>query len=261
MRRQFDDVAGQGGVENGPTIRAYRKALDILGERTDADIKLLSIPGIRHKTITDYAITTVENRFDAMLVMDVEEKNELNNFITSSNGLVNVGNTITRFQQRNLDSSFAAAYFPDVRLRDTRTNEIMTVPPSVAVMGAFSLNDTIGHPWFAPAGFTRGALLNVLEVDTILNQENLDNLYEADINPITSYVGTGPIVWGQKTLLKAQSSLDRVNVRRLLIDIRRKVKKIADTILFEPNREATLARFSAAVNPVLATIQHTARLR
>jgi hypothetical protein len=257
VRREFDDVSGQGGVENGPTIRAYRKALDILGDRSDADIKLLTIPGQRHPAVVDYAIDTVENRFDAMLIMDIEQKDSADTFVTASNiQLVDVTNTVRRFGDRNLDSSFAAAYFPDVRLQDTTTSEEMTVPPSVAVLGAFALNDTIGHPWFAPAGFTRGVLSNVLDMSVKLNQSNLDVLYETDINPINQYPGSsGPVVWGQKTLLKAQSALDRVNVRRLLIDVRRKVKRIADRILFEPNRASTLARFSAAVNPILAQIQ------
>jgi len=96
----------------------------------------------------------------------------------------------------------------------------------------------------------------VIESQVKLNRSNLDTLYEADINPITSFPqSAGVIVFGQKTLLAAQSSLDRVNVRRLLIDIRRKVRKVANTILFEPNRAATLARFSAAVSPILTRIQ------
>jgi phage tail sheath protein FI len=169
---------------------------------------------------------------------------------------VDVGNTVRRFADRNLDTSFAAAYFPDLRLRDLNTSEEMTVPPTVGVLGAFSLNDSIGHPWFAPAGFTRGALKEVIELSVELNQDNLDDLYDTDINPINKYAGSeNAMVWGQKTLLKVQSSLDRVNVRRLLIDIRRKVKKIADRILFEPNRASTLARFSAQVNPILSQIQ------
>jgi len=114
----------------------------------------------------------------------------------------------------------------------------------------------VAYPWFAPAGFTRGALKDVIESQVKLSRNNLDALYDADINPITSFPDTdGTVIFGQKTLLAAASSLDRVNVRRLLIDIRRKVRKIADTFLFEPNRESTLARFSAAVNPVLQRIQ------
>ena len=158
--------------------------------------------------------------------------------------------------ERNLNTSFGAAYYPDVVMQDPTTLTNVVAPPTVAVLGAFALNDTVAHPWFAPAGFTRGALPRVLETQVKLNRTNLDDLYEVDINPLTSFPDSnGVVVFGQKTLLAAQSALDRVNVRRLLIEVRRRVRRIANTILFEPNRETTLARFSAAVNPVMQQIQ------
>ena len=256
VRREFDDVTNQGGLL-GPTLSAYRKAIDILGERADVDIQLLAIPGLRHPSITDYASDAVKSRFDAFYIMDIEEKDSDNKFVTASDKqLTEVGNTTRRFSDRNLDTSFAAAYFPDVRLNDEGTQTILTVPPTVSVLGAFALNDNVGHPWFAPAGFTRGALSQVLNVAVNLNQKNLDDLYSTDINPIQKYPDTqGPVIYGQKTLLKAQSALDRINVRRLLIEVRRRVRAVGDTILFEPNRAETLARFSAAVNPILKQIQ------
>jgi phage tail sheath protein FI len=253
-RREMTDDSAQGGKE-GPTIAAYRKAIDVMEEKSDVDIQLLAVPGQRHEAITDYAIDSVEARFDALFIMDIEEKDNIGSFITGSTQIPNVSNTVTRFEARNLDSSFAAAYYPDVVMVDPVTNTNIVCPPSVAVLGAFSRNDAVAHPWYAPAGFSRGSL-NVIESQVKLNRANLDALYEADINPITSFPqSSGVIVFGQKTLLAAQSSLDRVNVRRLLIDIRRKVRKVANTILFEPNRAATLARFSAAVTPILTRIQ------
>ena len=255
-RREFGEAANQGGVK-GPTIAAYRKAIDVMEEKADVEIQLLAIPGIRHPSVTDFAIDSVETRFDAMLIMDIEEKDQNNEFVTGSNKqLTNVTYTVNNFESRNLDSSFAAAYFPDVVITDPNTGGNVKCPPSVAVLGAFSLNDSVSHPWFAPAGFTRGALNTVLESQVKLKRANLDALYEADINPITSFPHTpGVVVFGQKTLQAAQSALDRVNVRRLLIDIRRRVKKIANSLLFEPNRVDTLARFSNLVNPVLQQIQ------
>lgn len=255
-RREFGETANQGGVE-GPTISSFRKAVDVMEEKADVEIQILAIPGLRHPSITDYAIDSVENRFDAMLLMDIEEKDQNNEFVTgSSDQLTNVTYTVNNFESRNLDSSFAAAYFPDVVITDPATNSNVQCPPSVAVLGAFSLNDSVSHPWFAPAGFTRGALSTVLESQVKLKRANLDALYEADINPITAFPHTpGVVVFGQKTLQAAQSALDRVNVRRLLIDIRRRVKKIANGLLFEPNRVDTLARFSNLVNPVMQQIQ------
>jgi phage tail sheath protein FI len=213
---------------------------------------------MRHTSVTDYAIAAVENRFDALYIMDVEEKDQTDKFITGSLDLQrpSVQYTINEFANRNLDTSFAAAYYPDVVMQDPATRTNVVVSPSVAVLGAFALNDTVAHPWFAPAGFSRGALPRVLETQVKLNRSNLDDLYEVDINPLTSFADTnGVVVFGQKTLLASQSALDRVNVRRLLIEVRRRVRRIANTFIFEPNRESTLARFSAAVNPALQQIQ------
>jgi phage tail sheath protein FI len=206
--------------------------------------------------ITDYAIDATERRFDALFVMDIEEKDSVDAFITSSAQNVNVANTVSRVAARSLDSSFAAAYFPDVVIVDPTTRTNVQCPPSVSVLGAFSLNDRVAHPWFAPAGFTRGALKSVIESQVKLNRNNLDDLYTVDINPITAFAHSpGVVIFGQKTLQAAQSALDRVNVRRLLIDVRRKVRGVANTLLFEPNREDTLARFSSAVTPILTQIQ------
>jgi phage tail sheath protein FI len=194
--------------------------------------------------------------------MDIVEKDNLNNDIKYTTERPHVSNTVTNFKNRALDNNFAAAYFPDVTMQDPNTRTNLVVPPSVVVLGAMALNDRLGHPWFAPAGFTRGAIGNrAIEAKVRLNQADMDVLYDANINPIAAFDGSGgPVVWGQKTLQTAASALDRVNVRRLLIEIRRQVRDIAQTILFEPNRAATLARFTAAVTPRLQRIQAQAGL-
>lgn len=251
VKREQDEDAGV----NSNTIVAYKKAVDIMASKTDVDIQLLAIPGIRHTSVTDHAIQKVEERFDALYIMDIEETDQTNTYITSSAQKPNVAYTVNQFKNRGLDSSFAAAYFPDVTVTDPSTQALVQAPPSVAVLGAYAFNDAVAHPWFAPAGFNRGALNSVEVASVKLNRTNLDDLYEADINPIVEFPGTGITIWGQKTLQAANSALDRINVRRLLIDVRRKVKNIANTLLFEPNREETLDRFNALVNPILQRIQ------
>ncbi len=253
-KRELDDEINQGGT-SGPTVSAYRKAVDIMASTSDVDIQLLTIPGIRHESVVDYAIDAVEGRFDAMLIADIEERDQFNTVITSSAQSPHVSNTVTAFKNRALDSSFAAVYFPDVTLEDPDTGGLVAVPPSVVTLGAYALNDRIGHPWFAPAGFTRGVLNSVETTNVALNRENLDDLYDADINPLAKYPGRTLSIWGQKTLQAAPSALDRVNVRRLLIDVRRKVRGVANTLLFEPNRTETLERFSSLVNPILQSVQ------
>ena len=243
-----------GGPE-GPTTAAFRKGLDILAEKSDVDIQILATPGMRTAGITDYAIDKTEDRFDALYIMDMPVYDTSDKLVTTASQEASVSNTAQNLSNRNLDTSFAATYFPDLVIQDGSNNVV--APPSVAVLGALSLNDSVAHPWYAPAGFARGALSSTIETAVKLNRTNMDVLYESDINPITSFPQTGAsvIVFGQKTMLQAQSSLDRVNVRRLLIDVRRKVRTVANTILFEPNREATLARFSSLVNPILGRIQ------
>lgn len=243
------------GGPAGSTTAAFRKGLDILAEKSDVDVQLLATPGLRTAGITDYAIDKTEERFDALYIMDMPSYDHSQNLVTTSAQETSVNYTSQKLADRNLDTSFAAAYFPDLVIKDGDNNVV--APPSVAVLGALSLNDKVAHPWYAPAGFARGALASTIETAVKLNRTNMDTLYETDINPITSFPQTGEsvIVFGQKTLLQSQSALDRVNVRRLLIDVRRKVRTVANQILFEPNRESTLARFSSLVNPILGRIQ------
>lgn len=253
----------------GPNVRAYAKALDIMKNTTNVDLQLLAIPGIRHPIVSNAAVDAVEERFDALYIMDIEQVDSDGNLVTDDDQLPSVTETADDLANRALDTSFAAAYFPDILMEDPNTLTNLFVPPSVQVLGALALNDAVGHPWFAPAGFTRGALPTALEARVKLSKANMDELYDVDINPLVAFPGNvqtgtnptgGVVVWGQKTLQQAASALDRVNVRRLLIDIRRQVREIANTILFEPNREATLARFSAAVTPRLQRIQALAGL-
>jgi phage tail sheath protein FI len=239
-------------------VASVRKAIDIMAEKADVDIQLLVTPGFRHENITDYAIDAVEQRFDALYIMDIEEKDDTATFVTSSAQIVGLSDTISRFKGRSLDSSFAAAYFPDVIIRNSEDGTYVRCPPSVAVLGAYGLNDALGAPWFAPAGFSRGHLESVKETQVKLEDSNLDDLYSADINSLISRPGSsrGVVIFGQKTLKAAAGSLDRINVRRLLINIRRQVRVIArDTLFPDTSLSETLANFSAAVTPLLSQIQ------
>lgn len=263
VKADFDFSATRGGAA-GPNVASWRKAVDIMKNVVSCDVMLLALPGIRHPIVTDYTTVATEERFDALYIMDIEEYDQNGSFILSGSQQPSVANTAAEFRDRAIDSSFAAAYYPDVVVTDPNTKTNVVVPPSVVVMGAMALNDAIGHPWFAPAGFTRGALSTTQETKVKLSKGNMDALYDVNINPLVAFPAAsgqginpqgGVVVWGQKTLQQAASALDRVNVRRLLIELRRQVRLIAQTITFEPNRETTLAKFSAAVTPVLTRIQ------
>lgn len=258
VRREMDN-ANQGQL-NGSTVAAYRKAIDIMADKSFADVHLLAIPGQRNPVVTDYAISAVENRFDAMYIMDVEHKDESNSFVTASLSVtdypnVNLGFTTARFTSRGLSTSFAATYFPDAVMADpVDSSKRVRVPASVPVLGAFAQNDSIGFSWSAPAGYNR-TVLNVQQLGTLLLKENIDTVYDAGINPLLATPGAGIIINGQRTLLAEGSSLDRINVRRLLIEVRRRVRPVAESLLFEPNRESTIARFNSLVTPIMKQVQ------
>ena len=258
VKREIDDAVSQGGT-SGPTVAAYRKAIDIIGSKDDADIILLTIPGIRNSAVTDYAISAIENRFDSLYLMDIEERDSYNVVLTGSydGSQVSISNTINSFSNRGLNTSFAAAYFPDINIPfDGSTTR---VPPSVGVLGAFAFNDRVSYPWFAPAGANRGVITTVGTAATQIKQGTLaDSIYVAHINPIldiTSNSDRKLVIYGQRTLLAKASALDRVNVRRLLIYLRRQIRSVANQIIFEPNTAATLERFNGLVNPILASIR------
>lgn len=265
-----DDMnASNRGTINGATVSAYNTAISIMGDLVNTDLQLLVVPGIRNPAVTDTALDAVTNRFDALFLMDIEQLDNNGDSVVSDDQQPSVTLTAANFAERSLNNSFGAAYFPDVVMTDPNTKTNVVAPPSVVVLGAMALNDKVGHPWFAPAGFTRGALSTTLEARVKLSKPNMDALYDANINPLVAFPGNatggtnpkgGVVVWGQKTLYQTASALDRVNVRRLLIEIRRQVRDIALTIIFEPNRDATLAKFSALVTPRLQRIQAQAGL-
>ena len=254
--REANEELTDSKVYTGPTVIAYQKACDVLADKSAVELQVLALPGQRASVVTDHALNSCEERFDALCVIDIEELDASNNLIESSTAKPHVANIITHFEARGLDSSFGAAYFPDVAVRRTSDNSAKIVPPSVGVLGVISRNDRIKAPWFAPAGLNRGRV-NSPGVKLQMNRDLLDDLYDADVNPIYEPAGRqGEVyVFGQKTLLQGESALDRINVRRLLIDIRRKVKAIGESLLFEPNRESTLAKFSALVEPIMQDVQ------
>ena len=222
----------------------YKKALDILSNQDEYDINMLAMPGVikqYHSSVTQAGIDMVENRGDAFYVMDLCGKNE------SVNTALN--------QVAGIDTNYAAVYYPWVKVNGAR--KPVFVPPSVVVPGAIAKSDQIGQgEWFAPAGLNRGLLGNVIEAKIRLNQSERDRLYDDKINPIASFPGVGsPVIWGQKTLQSRSTALDRINVRRLLIAVKKFIASSSKYLVFEANTTKTRARFLNIVNPYLEAIQ------
>jgi phage tail sheath protein FI len=153
------------------------------------------------------------------------------------------------------DSNYTACYYPWVKILDTDINKPVWVPPSVVVPGAIAYNDKVAFEWFAPAGLNRGTLTEVIEVKSRLTHDERDDLYEGRVNPIATFPGQGVCIWGQKTLQAKPSALDRVNVRRLLIAVKKFIASATKYLVFENNTTATRNRFLNIVNPYLESIQ------
>ena len=226
---------------NAAGSKGYKKALNILSNQDEYDINMLALPGVIkkiHPTVTDAAIDMVEKRGDAFYVMDLAEYDE------TVLGALN--------ETENIDTNYAAAYYPWIRIQGEKG--LIWAPPSVIVPGAIAKSDQDSHPWFAPAGLNRGRLA-VQGVAINLNQAERDLLYEARINPIANFPNVGACIWGQKTLQLRSSALDRINVRRLLINVKKFIASSSKFLLFEQNTAATRNRFLNIVNPFLEGVQ------
>jgi len=164
-------------------------------------------------------------------------------------------------RDRRINSSYGCTFYPWVQTRDEGTGILLWVPPSVAMMGVLASSQAKTDLWFAPAGFNRGGLtegaagIPVTAVTERLTSKNRDTLYDARINPIASFPNTGIVVFGQKTLQDGQSALDRINVRRLVIYLKKQISILSTQILFEQNVQATWNRFKSLVEPFLANVK------
>lgn len=217
---------------------------------------LLAIPGIRDPYITDEALQGVRAYSLAMYVMDIQHYDEDGNRLFADNPKrPDVAETVEQFDGRRVDNNYSATYFPDVFIDDATNNKSVFVPSSVAAYGALAYSDSVSFPWFAPAGFNRGALGFVRNTETRLTSADRDDLYDARINPIANFPDGGFVIFGQKTLQITRSALDRVNVRRMLLEVKRQISGIAEQLLFEPNNANTRARFIGQAAPILALIQ------
>ena len=154
-----------------------------------------------------------------------------------------------------IDTSYAATYWPWLQTIDPDLGGQVWVPASAMMPGVFAFNDRAGEAWFAPAGLNRGGLSTVLRAERALTNGNRDTLYSDNVNPIATFPNTGVVVFGQKTLQAAASALDRVNVRRLLIELKSFISQIADTLVFEANTIATRNNFLSQVNPYMESVQ------
>jgi len=224
--------------------KSYERAINAISNPDEYDINLLVTPGVIHEyhpAVTKHAISKIESRADCFYVMDGSRWGR-----TVSNAVSDI---------KALDTNYAATYYPWVKVVDTTKGKPVWVPPSVVLPGVIAFTDSVAHEWFAPAGLNRGGLGSVIEAKTRLTHTERDTLYEGRVNPIASFPGQGVVVFGQKTLQGKPSALDRINVRRLLIRLRKFIASSSRYLVFEQNTSATRNRFLGIVNPFLESVQ------
>lgn len=246
--------SGQEERNNG--VSSYLEAVGIATNPRESNNNILTIPGIREPFITDTAMKKVRDYGLAMYVMDIPSYDDNGNRIyDDSTEKPNVVRTVNMFDDRSIDNDYTATYYPDIFIDDSTNRRKVKVPSSVAALGALGFNDRVSYPWFAPAGFNRAALDFVSNVSVRLNVSDRDRLYESRINPIATFPRLGYVIYGQKTLKVNKSALDRVNVRRLLLEIKRIIIGIAQRIVFEQNTPEVRNKFVADASFQLGLIQ------
>jgi hypothetical protein len=241
-----------------------KRAIDATADPEVVQMNLASVPGLTDDGLTTHLIQTCEDRADALAVVDVAggftpraEGRE----VVRNNTAGALNTIITNLRNRGLNSSYGCTFYPWLRARDSINGAMLWVPPSVAAVGTFSSSQKKTQVWFAPAGFNRGGLtegaagIPIVDVSHQLRRVDRDNLYTANINPIAKFPSEGIVVFGQKTLQVTPSALDRINVRRMMIFVKKRISQIAANLLFDPNVQQTWLRFTSQVNPFLANVK------
>lgn len=263
-----NDSAMAAATSNEYTNYAFnsvKETIDMISDPESLDFNMASIPGVYTKALTSHLLDTVEDRGDALAIIDLEgdfkPASENTESYKARVDNAKVSTTVANLRDRELNSSYGCAYFPWVQIYDSINDRLVYTPPSVVAMGTMSNSEAQSELWFAPAGFSRGGLTGgaagvpVVGITQKLTSDDRDDLYEAAINPIASFPAEGIVVFGQKTLQVTPSALDRVNVRRLMIFLKKRISQIAARILFDQNVEVTWNRFIGEVDPFLMGVK------
>ena len=251
------------GEKTNYAFNSVKKAIDSVRDPEVVEMNLATIPGVTNHTLTTALINTCEERGDALAIIDPKGGfvPDTENSDGDESNIGSVTTTVNNLKDRSLNSSYGCAYYPWVQILDTINGGTLWVPPSIVALGTFSSTQRRSELWFAPAGFTRGGLtvgsagVPVVGVRQKLTSDERDDLYEANINPIASFPAEGIVIFGQKTLQVVPSALDRINVRRLMIFVKREISRIAATTLFEPNVQETWDNFRNRAEPLLRSIK------
>ena len=243
----YDNISNtntQGLNSSASGSNEYADLISILENKDEYVFNVISAPGLiyenaNQKGAIDSIISMAETRGDCIAVVDL---------VNHSSATATV---VT--EAAKLNSSYAASYWPWVQMASNSGKNVF-VPASTVIPGVYAFNDSAAAPWFAPAGLVRGGVVGVIQAEKKLTRSQRDTLYNGKINPIATFPGAGISAFGQKTLQTKASALDRVNVRRLLIALKKFLGDQANNLVFEQNTVATRNNFLAAVNPYLESV-------
>ena len=258
-----DNFTDSATAETNYAFYSMKKAIDMVSDPEVVECNLMAIPGVANPGITSHLISTCELRADALAVIDIENDYTPRGWDKTSEAsrLPQVNQAVSTLRDRRINSSYGCAYFPWVQVRDSLSDKLVWMPPSVAALGTMASSAAKSELWFAPAGFTRGGLstgaagLPVIQTRYRLTSKQRDSLYEANINPIAQFPAEGIVIFGQKTLQVTPSALDRINVRRLMVYVKKEISRMAATLLFDQNVDSTWNRFLSKAEPFLASVK------
>jgi hypothetical protein len=238
---------------------AYKWGQSTFANPEATNINVFATPGIdyvNNSNLVEDAIDMIEtDRADSIYICTTPD---FDLFLPTYNdieeGLIFPQQTVDNLEATGIDSNYTATYYPWILTRDSVNNTQIYIPPTSEVVKNLALTDNIAFPWFASAGYTRG-LVNAIRARRKLTQDDRDTLYKGRINPIATFSDVGTVIWGNKTLQIRESALDRINVRRLLLQARKLISAVAIRLLFEQNDNKVRQDFLDSVNPILDGIR------
>ena len=250
---------GDGTVDYANTdYYAYLLGIKTFANPEAVNINVFVSPGIDYFNNSDLVEATIDmienDRADSLYIATTPDYNLFLPSTTGGDGLIYPQEAVDNLEQTGIDSNYTATYYPWVLTRDSVNNTQIYIPATAEVTRNLALTDNIAFPWFAAAGYTRG-IVNSIKARKKLTQEDRDTLYQGRINPIATFSDVGTVIWGNKTLQIRESALDRINVRRLLLQARKLISAVSVRLLFDQNDEQVRQDFLNAVNPILDAIR------
>jgi hypothetical protein len=240
-------------ADPGANVQAFKDGVDLMSAPEEVDINLFATPGLDYENNDDiikYSLEIIEDRADSLYIIDSPR-------LTVGTEKGTSDEVVAVLESTGIDSNYATTYWPWVQMVDPNTGKYSYQPPTFMAVRAIAYTDNVANPWNAPAGSQRGlAGPSVVRADIKLKKQDRDTLYQGRVNPIATYIQEGVVVWGQKTLQSKPSALDRINVRRLLLQVRRLVAAASQTLVFEQNDQTLRDQFLAKVEPILLQIKN-----